>query len=131
MTDYPKIEIIDKSHGVNDRKPAFKISNRLAVSWSNKNYDNDTYKIFSIVSYMPFINCRFESMNDAIESAELLEEIYSEFLDILEADPNIDIIAVTQWSIPNGIKIYENLQGLEEKDLITLEDMKRALEVVK
>jgi len=139
MSKYHYTRISDISSGTSDTKKAVVVpgSERLVVAHSDGKYDVRTVKIFSIMSRRPIIDARFSDIDDAIVAAQLLERIYVNnngecLLDILEADPEIDVLFISRYTVDNGEQIYNNLHELESRlDTITLEDMKRALMVTK
>ena len=114
------ILFVSNENGVSERKPAHK-TGRLCVSYSNK-YNRDTFKIYGILSHMPFIPNKFYDFYEAIEVAEYLEKAYDEYLEIWEADPSLDIPLVTRFTIPDGDRIFVALNKLEGQDIISKQD---------
>ena len=137
---YQKIPLTDRSYGSVERKPARKVTDRLAVSYSHMKYDNATFKIFSIVGQRHILDVRFLDADEACIAAELLEDAYDHikepeinYFDIWESDPELEVLAIARYTIPNGIQIYENLKALEDREpnIVSLDDIKRALNVAR
>lgn len=136
--EYQKIPITDRSYGTVERKPGRKVSDRLAVSYSHMKYDNATFKIFSIAGQRHILDIRFHDADEACIAAELIEDAYDHikepeinYFDIWESDPELEVLAIARYTIPNGIQIYENLSALEDREpnIVSLDDIKRALNV--
>ena len=134
------IEIVDRSNGTIDKKKALKVSKRLAIALAHSKYDTGYLRIFSIVAQLPLLNVRFlnENKNDylqVVEAAKLIEAAYYDpkekinYLDILDADKDIDVLANARFSVANGHKIYTNLMALERQDIVTLSDIEQAINV--
>ena len=137
---YQKIAITDRSYGTVERKPARKVSDRLAVSYSHMKYDHVTFKIFSIVGQRHILDVRFSDVDEACIAAELIEDAYDHikepeinYFDIWESDPELEVLAIARYTIPNGIEIYKNFKALEDREpnIVSLDDIKRALGEIK
>ena len=132
------IEIVDRSNGTIDKKRALKVSRRLAVAYSHSKYDTGHLRIFSIIAQKPLLDVRFTITKEddylrVVEAAKLIEAAYYDpkekinYLDILDADKDIDVLANARFSVANGHKIYTNLMALERQDIVTLDDIKKAI----
>ena len=122
------IEIVDKSNGISERKPAHKITKHLCTAYTNLKYDH-TLTIYSILGQCPAIPHRFDELEDAIGVAEWLEKTYGEYWEIHGAEgwECMSIPELTQFTIPNGTRTFVALSSLENKDTITLGDLEQKL----
>ena len=114
------ILFVSNENGVTERKPAHK-TGRLCVSYSNK-YNKYTYKIYGILSHRPFIPFKFNDFYEAIEVAEYLEKVYDGFLDLWQADPSMNVVLITRFSVDGGSRIFVALNTLKGQDIISKRD---------
>ena len=119
------ILFVSNENGVSERKPAHK-TGRLCVSYSNK-YNKYTFKIYGILSHRPFIPFKFDDFYEAIEVAEYLEKAYDGFLDLWQADPSMNIVLITRFSVDKGNRIFVALEKLKGQDIISKQDFFTAL----
>jgi hypothetical protein len=110
---YPVITIRDQSQ--KETKPARQVTRHLAVSNSNRSWDRDTFKVFSVMAENPAIWVRFTSMKDAIEVALFLEALFGDYWAIHDhldwRDVSIPMIA--RHSVPEGDKVYDAIAQAE------------------
>ena len=111
---YPVITIRDQSQ--KETKPARQVTRHLAVSNSNRLWDRDTFKIFSIMGENPAIWVRFSTMKDAIETALFLEMVFGEYWSIHDhvdwRDVSVPMIA--RHSVPEGPQVYDRIAKVED-----------------
>ena len=119
------ILFVSNENGVTERKPAHK-TGRLCVSYSNK-YNKHTYKIYGVLSHRPFIPFKFNDFYEAIEVAEYLEKVYDGFLDLWQADPLMNVVLITRFSVEGGSRIFVALNTLKGQDIISKRDFFQAV----
>jgi len=95
----------------------------IAVSGSE-----NAYRIFNTRSGEPILRCRFRSLSDAIKFAEWIEKVYADYFEIWQDYPKADIISWCKYTVPNGIDIFGAIEVLNTKDVISLGDVKEAVE---
>lgn len=101
-----------------------RIGKYLVVARSNPN--TETYKVYVLSSHKPFVNVSFVTIADAITFAERLENLLADYLLLLEEYPGSDVIALSKWSIPFGVRLYETIQLLKGQKGIDIEDVNEA-----
>jgi hypothetical protein len=118
--------------GANKRQRGIRISDDLVVAYASP-YSNDTdrYRIFSIESGRPVVNLDFSDKEDTKKFAKMLDKIYKDYWFLLSEYPKMSIPQVCMWSVENGIRTFVALSSLEDRDTITLTDLKRAYEAAK
>jgi hypothetical protein len=124
LIHHDKIEFIDRS-SVYKKKRAYKIGEHLAVSYVGVSEHN--YQVFGISSGKPILNAQFPDIDDAIKFAEWIDEVYRDYLPLLENYPDADIFALSKWSVKNGIRIYETIRQIESQR-VTLPDVASSYE---
>lgn len=107
------------------KKPAERVTKRLAVSFSNVGLDNETFKVYVIVTNKPIIDVRLSSIAAARALAIWIEESYGEFLDVYETVPDWDVLQIARLSIPDGERIYSELLKFGD-DIVNLEQVEKA-----
>jgi len=85
------------------------------------------HKIFSISSGRPVINFEFNSLQDAIDVAEFLDDLYKDYWCLLDEYPRMDIPQVCMWSVPDGIRTFVALTTLTDRDTISITDIRVAM----
>jgi hypothetical protein len=125
LIHHDKIEFVDRSSNVCKRKRAYKIGEHLAVSYVG--ISEHSYQVFSISSGKPILNAQFPNIDDAIKFAEWIDEVYRDYLPILETYPDADIFALVKWSVRNGLRIYETVRQINSKP-VELPDIALAYE---
>jgi hypothetical protein len=68
----------------------------------------------------------FSNREEAIDYAKRLDVVYHDYWFLLSEYPKMSIPQVCMWSVPEGIRIFVSLSSLEDRDTITLTDLKRA-----
>src|SRR5512139_3960755 len=123
------IEIIDETYGPRQKKPARKVTNSLAIAFSNVKYDDRTFKIYSINAHRQAIPHRIATFDDAVAIARFLDQMYHDYWDVHQNKDwwQASIPQLCQFTVPDGVEVFSALQSLEEQDTITLADLEKAL----
>jgi hypothetical protein len=101
-----------------------RIGEHLVVARSNPS--TEMYKVYVLNSHKPFVNVSFATITDAITFAERLKNLLADYLLLLEEYPGSDVIALSKWSIPFGVRLYEMIQILKGQKGIDIEDVDEA-----
>jgi hypothetical protein len=115
---YDRIRIKDKRFGQTKTVNAVRIGQHLAVV--------DGYTILKLNTGTPLISSSFETLELAVEFAEWVREEFSEYFVLWYGYPEADIFALAKWSVEDGLKSYETIQALKDKDRINAEDITNA-----
>lgn len=123
------IEIIDETYGPRTKKPARKVSNSLAVGFSNLKFEDRTFKIYSINAHRQAIPHRIKTFDDAVAIARFLDKMYEDYWDVHQNKEwwMASIPQLCQFTVDQGVEVCNALQSLEEQDTITLQDLERAI----
>lgn len=124
------IEFVNRV-GAPKRQRGNKITDNLVVSYPTPYKIERRYRIFSVLSGRPVVNLDFSTFEEAAQFARYLDSVYHEFWYLLSEYPTMNIPQVCMWTVPEGIRIFVSLLSLENRDTITLEDMKRAYQASK
>jgi hypothetical protein len=92
------------------------IGNHLIVSYAFGS--ENTYQIYKAHDGKLFISTIFTNCEDCVEIARWFADSYDEYMDIWQSYPDADIIALTKWSVHNGIKIYEMVEEMKRKQRV-------------
>lgn len=93
------------------------IGEYLVVSYSIG--DDKKYQIYRLHDGKLFIPTIFTSLDDCQSVARWMNETYQDYFPLWEEYPNMDIPAVTRWSIKNGIQLFTLLQELKQDKIAT------------
>jgi hypothetical protein len=128
--EYEIIDIKDETNGCMVRKSARKITKHLAVAYTNEKYGDRTLKIYSIQAHREAIPHRIATYQDAVDIAKLLFEVYGDYWDIHDHDDwkQADIPQIARLSVPDGNRFFVSLKSLEDRDIITMQDLQNALD---
>lgn len=76
---------------------------------------NNGYKIYRTKQGKPFIGTLFATLEDCLGAINVFYEIYGEYFPIWENNEwqDANIPALCQWSIKNGINLYEFVKQTE------------------
>lgn len=122
--DYEDVEFRSMETNRSVSKSGLKIGKYLAVTLES----NGRRKIYLTRQGVPFVDLSFDDLGDAVTVAEWLNKIFEEYFPILEIYPNADLMALVQWTIPQGIQIYEAFLKLPRGKALRVQDVERALE---
>jgi len=123
--DYPTIDIKDMTYGVSVKKTANKITKHLAIAFANAKYNDRRIKIYSIFGHREIMPQAIETLDDAIQFCKFFEALYGDYWDIHRVDgmEDFDIIQVAQYSVDNGVAVFEALKKLENRTSVLLCDL--------
>lgn len=119
---YDQVAFNSMETNCSTRKIGLKVGDYLAVTGRDGNW-----RIFLIRQGLPFIKLPFEDLCGAIEVAEWLSSIYTDYFPILDIYPDADLISLTQWTIPQGIQINEAFLKLPRNRAIKRQDVENAM----
>ena len=89
--------------GISRKRIGIPVGNLVIVPEYMQN--NDMWHIYSLISCSKFFNPKIQGRENAIKIAELLNEIYGEYILISKAWPEADIISISRYSVRFGRKI--------------------------
>ena len=72
------------------------------------------------------IKFAFTDIGECINFCKFLNTTYSDYLPYLKSDNDLNIFAITKWTIPKGIRIWSTIEVLDENRSILsdLDDLK-------
>ena len=119
--------ITSKSHKIIDFKPrAGKRTRGLTVGkyFIITNGQDESYIVYNQVLRVPLIKTNFNSVIDAYQFCQKLLNVYGELLHIL-ADENYaeHLFRLVQYTIENGMKLYEGIRSFENLKVIKRSDL--------
>ena len=91
------------------------IGSHLIVSYAFGS--ESTFQIYRAHDGKLFINTIFTSFDDCKEIAKWFDEAYKDYMVIWKDYPDADIIALAKWAVKNGIRIYEMVQQIKNKQV--------------
>ena len=113
--------------GAVTRQRGRKVREDLVIAYSSQYEDTRKHKIYSISSGRPVIDFEFNSLQDAIDVAEFLDDLYKDYWCLLDEYPRMDIPQVCMWSVPDGIRTFVALTSLTDRDTISITDLRVAM----
>lgn len=88
---------------------------------------NNQWKIYHLGKGKPFINVLFINLDDALATADWLNDVFEDYLPILDIYPDADLFGMVKWTVKDGIRIYEAIKlVLAMKRLVTKRDFTNA-----
>lgn len=127
--EFPIIDIKDETNGVVVKKPARKITKHLAVAYSNRKYNDNTFRIYSIHANREAIPHRIATYEDAVKIAQLLADVYGDYWDIHDHPDWVkaNIPQLAQYGDAKCFRTNFALCKLLDKDTITFTDLEKAI----
>jgi len=113
-TRMPSINFTCKEHHCSTRKGGTKINKWLVVSPATY----DSYKIYKIHDGLPLIDTEFKNREKAIELAKWIASKYESVFEIWEAWPECELLRVAQYTIPDGVKVYQEIEKVQQHEYI-------------
>jgi len=110
--------IIDFKKTIGTKKIAGRgilVGEYFVVSYSLSN--KEKYQIYKLHNGKLFISTEFSNLDDTVEFAQWINDTYKDFLCIWSSYPDADIIALSKWSVKNGIRIFELLNEIQNKQV--------------
>jgi len=117
--DHEIIEFVDTSAGRIKRR-GYRIGDYLIVSYASTD-DKSVYRIFRKDTGKEFLSLRFGNLEDTVNFAEWIDNLYAPYFPIWLDYPQADIVGLARWSIKNGRNIFDLIQKMrKEKQKISL-----------
>ena len=124
LTKYVQVEFIQKLGGVKLKRRGLKIGEWLVVAFPSSK-EPDQYKIFKLHNGEPVIDAIFLRLRDALKMAELIDKTYKEQMPIWKNYPDADIIGLAQWTVKNGVSLYNIAQEMARQNKIDTPQIKQ------
>lgn len=126
LLKYPLREFRQDIDGTKVKRKGALVGKWLLVGFpSPANEDANTYKIFHLPNGKPVIDTVFLSMDDAFGMAETIDELYKEYMPIWESYPDADLLGMTQWTIKNGVPLYQIAQEMAKKNRVSTPEVRQ------
>lgn len=123
--DYPAVTFSSKETNATVRKSGIGIGKYLAIASGGKPRH---YKIYYLLSGKPVLDSDFSQIETAAYLANIINSHYAKYFTLLQNDVEWDVIAVTRYTIPDGIRLYEMMEILRTYETVQMEDINRAWE---
>lgn len=108
------IRFLCKENHCSEKKNGTRINKYLVVAPATY----DTYKIFRIDTGLPLIETEFKVREKAIELAQWIAKCYDGYFEIWEAWPECELLRVAQYTIPDGEKVYKEIERVSSYEYI-------------
>lgn len=99
------VNFTDRTAAIPIKQRGFLIGKHLVIAGSDSNW-----QVFFVASGKPIIESKFVTYRDAALFSDFIENVFDEFLPILETYPDADLFGLCKWSVPDGIRIFQALQ---------------------
>lgn len=124
MNKYIQVEFIQKLGGVKLKRRGLKVGEWLVVAFPSSKEPNQ-YKIFKLHNGEPVIDAIFLRLKDALKMAELVDKTYKEQMPIWKDYPDADIIGLAQWTVKNGVSLYNIAQEMAQQNKVDTPQIKQ------
>ncbi len=124
LAKYVQVEFIQKLGGVKLKRRGLKVGEWLVVAFPSSK-EPDQYKIFKLHNGEPVIDVIFLRLKDALKMAELIDKTYKEQMPIWKNYPDADIIGLAQWTVKNGVSLYNIAQEIAQQNKIDTPQIKQ------
>lgn len=124
INKYIQVEFIQKLGGVKLKRRGLKVGEWLVVAFPSPK-EPDQYKIFKLHNGEPIIDAIFLRLKDALKMAELVDKTYKEQMPIWKNYPDADIIGLAQWTVKNGVSLYNIAQEMAQQNKIDTPQIKQ------
>ena len=126
LRKYPLMEFRQDIGGLKVKRKGALVGSWLLVGFpSPANEDANTYRIFHLPNGKAVIDATFLNIDDAFGMAETINELYKDYMPIWESYPDADVIALSQWTIKNGIPLYQIAQEMAKKNRVNTVEVKQ------
>lgn len=126
LRKYPIVEFKQEINGTKIKRKGALVGKWLLIGFPTPaNEDANTYKIFHLPNGKPVIDTVFLGIEDAFGMAEYINEVYKDYMPLWESFPDADVIAVSQWTIKNGVSLYNVAQEMAKKNKVSTSDVKQ------
>lgn len=109
-----KITWACKENFINERRPGYRI-NKWMVAACTLEDNKPAWRIYRLDTGKILTNIVFSNEDDALRFGYWIDEHYKEMFDIWEVMPELDLLAVTRYTIPNGIEVYNKIDELQNR----------------
>ena len=114
-------EFYDKTSNIRKKRSGIRVGNYLCVS--NVSVIEERYKIFRVREGLPLVNAYFRNQNHAVEFAQYIDRLFSDYFVIWEEYPHADLFSLVKWTVKDGVRWYETMKILRKKKELELEDI--------
>ena len=111
LQHYELVEFRQENNGIKCKRRGAKIGRWLGVAYTSPS-KNDTYKIFRLVDGKEALDAQFDSLECAIQVAEIMDGLYKEYFLLWQEYPEMDLPNITQWTIPDGHKWHDIFEDI-------------------
>lgn len=94
---------------VTEKRRGYRINKWLVASFTF----GEGWKIYRLDTGKVLTNIVFSCDDDCIKFGLWIDEHYKEMFDIWEVWPELDLLAVTRYTIQNGIEVYKKIDELQ------------------
>lgn len=114
--------------GCRRKRRGIAVGDYLAVANTTPSYlpNDGCYSIFNLLNGKPLISLKLASLEDALQLAIMLNNLLKDYIIISQEYPDLDLVTLTQWSIPNGLIWEKALKSLT--GVVNLAQIQRAWE---
>ena len=110
------VPFVDKcSSNVAIKKRGLPIGEYLIISYPAT--DVVKYQIFNKITGKPLIPTIFVDAYDVRNTAEWFDKTYGDYFPIWEEYPEADIFKMSQWSVKNGLNLFDLIERLKKQKI--------------
>lgn len=99
---------------VTEKRRGYRINKWLVVACTLEE-EKLYWKIYRLDIGKILTNIVFSCEDDALRFGYWIDEHYKEMFDIWEVMPELDLLAVTRYTIPNGVEVYNKIDELQNR----------------
>lgn len=97
---------------VTEKRKGYRINKWLVAAYTIE--DGKPYwRIYRLDTGKILTNIVFSCDDDCVRFGYWLDEHYKEMFDIWEVMPELDLLAVTRYTIPDGVEVYKKIDELQ------------------
>jgi len=124
LAKYVQVDFIQRLGGIKLKRRGLKVGEWLVVAFPSPK-EPDQYKIFKLHNGEPVVDITLIRLKDALGMAELINKTYKEQMPIWKNYPDADIIGLAQWTVKNGVSLYNIAQEMAKQDKIDTPQIKQ------
>ena len=124
ISKYIQVSFIQRLGSEKLKRRGLKVGEWLVVAFPSSK-ETDQYKIFKLHNGEPVVDTIFLRLKDAIGFAELLNKTYGKEMFIWKDYPNVDIIEMAQWTVKNGVSLYEIAKEMAKQNKVDTPQIKQ------
>lgn len=129
LAKYVQVDFIQRLGGIKLKRRGLRVGEWLVVAFpvpkDEKRKEPDEYRIFKLHNGEPVVNVTLLRLKDALGMAELINKTYKEQMPIWKNYPDADIIGLAQWTVKNGVSLYNIAQEMAKQDKIDTPQIKQ------